>query len=514
MLKTYIPRLFAIAVAAAFASSDAVAQKAQDTIRIGVLDSFSMLDHYHFSTDEAGAFSRNIHQPLIAYDEHKKKWIGVLAESFRRVGDRTIEFDLRQGVTFHNGNKFDANDVKGLLDYLRDPKVKFRFKERYTWVKEVEVLSPYKVRIHAETLISTQDLGILAYRVRLYDAETLNALKDKTEYGKTSPGTGPYRMVSLDRNSGIVVERVENHWDKSGYYPSPVKRVEGKFISDRQTQIAQLLTGGIDVMRNITVDDAANLSANPNLAVTPTSSSMLLYVTLDGAGRSPNKVMTDVRVRRAFIQAIDRKHLVTTLVPGGNIARIPGAICFDSTLACEEPAEKVYPYDPAAAKQLLIEAGYPDGIELVLHAHEPVKHIAEAIAGEVRKVGIRASVESLTIALYVKKRGDGEFTAFTGFFPAGTHPDLAVIMDFFFGANRDYWKDDNIHNIIDKGGTEFDDAKRANLYMPALARINKQAYILPISELPIVWAHNKDIFVKKNSLSAAVPILGDYGWKK
>jgi peptide/nickel transport system substrate-binding protein len=503
---------FVAAIVAALGAGQAWAQKAEDTIRIAVNDSFPILDTYHYSLDEAAAFDRGVYLPLISYDQAKKQWVNLLTKSFRRIDPLTIEFDLREDVTFHNGNKFDAADVKGTFEYLADPNVKIRFKSRYDWVKNVEILGPYKVRVHAKKAFST-DLGMLAYRMRLRDIETMNALADKADYGKNPNGVGPYRVTSIDRNTGLTLEAVPNHWEGGKYFPQPVKRVKAIFMPDRQTQVAQLMTGNIDLIRNITLDDEKNLALNPNLAVTPTGSEMLLYVTLDAAGRSKNKMMTDVRVRKAFIMAIDRDMLIKHILPGGSIAYKNKAICFPTTIACA-PTTDVYPYNPAEAKRLLAEAGFPDGVDLVLHAHEPVKYVAEAIAGEVRKVGIRASVESMPSAAYVRMRGNGEFTAFTGFFPAGTHPDTAVINDFFFNDNRDYWQDPMIHKQMKAGDDEMDEAKRTQLYTPILDQVNREAYILPVSELPIVWAHNKDVVVKPNPLTSSLPNLGDYGWKK
>jgi peptide/nickel transport system substrate-binding protein len=503
---------FAAAALAVFSAGAAVAQKSEDTVRIAVNDSFATLDGFHFPLDEAAAFDRSVYLALMNFDAKKKQWVPILAKSFKRIDNQTLEFDLRDDVSFHNGNKFDAKDVKGTLEYLADPAVKIRFKSRYDWVKNVEILGPYKVRIHASRPV-VMDYGFLSFRMRMRDIETMNALDDKADYGKTAVGTGPYRVVSIDRNAGMVLDRVENHFEGGHYYPAPAKRVKASFIPDRQTQVAQLLTGNIDLMRNITSDDAKNLAANPNLAVTPTGSEMLLYTTFDAAGRSKNKAMTDVRVRKAFIMAIDRDQLLKHLIPGGNIAVKTNAICFATAIACDATSD-VYPYNPAEAKRLLAEAGYPNGFDLELDVHEPVRYIAEALAGEVRKIGIRASVVAMPISVYVKRRGDGEFTAFTGFNPAGTHPDAAQILDFFFGADRDYWNDPMIDKNIELGEAEFDEDKRTKLYTPILDKVNKEAYIFPISELPIVWAHNKDIVLKLNPLSNSLPMLGDYGWKK
>ncbi len=516
MFRRLMPAAAALGLCMGFGASAVLAQKAQDTVRMAIIDPFSVLDEYHHALDESGAFDRIVYQPLITYDEYKKQWVNILTTSWKRIDNQTLEFDLRQDVKFHNGNQFNADDVKTTLEYLIDPKVNIRFKERYTWVDRVEKLGEHKIRIHSKQPFST-DLGILGYRMRIRDGRIINELaktNNVPDYGKTAVGTGAYKVASIGRNDGLLMEAVANHWDKSGYYPQPVKFVRGVFIPDRQTQAAQLITGNLDVMRNITTDDAKNFAANPNLAVTPTSSSMLLYVTLDALGRSKNKAFQDERVRKAFMMAIDRKLLQKEIIAGGSIAKLPNSICWESMIACEPGKTSPYDYNPAEAKRLLAEAGYPNGLDLSMDVHEPVKNVGEAIAGELRKVGFRTSIDSIPSALYLRKRGDGEFTAFTGFYPSGTHPDAQVMFTLFFDANRDYWQDPAIKKAAADGELEFDDAKRAALYAPALRMVNEKAYILPVSELPIVWAHHKDIVVNKNPLSVAVPILGDYGWKK
>jgi peptide/nickel transport system substrate-binding protein len=243
--------------------------------------------------------------------------------------------------------------------------------------------------------------------------------------------------------------------------------------------------------------------------VTPSAS--LIYITLDAAGRSANKVMQDERVRKAFIMAIPRDQILKEIVAGGEQAEIPRSICFKATIACA-PTTDPYKYDPAQAKKLLAEAGYPNGFDLVLYAHAPHKDKAEAVAGEVRKIGIRTSVEALPLGLYVKKRGDGDFTAFLGLYPTSSNPDTDNLIDFFFGQDRDYWKDDFIAQAKRDGEGELDLAKRTAIYVPALNRINEKAYIYPMFEQPMVWAHSKDVKLLKQPLSAADPRLGDYAW--
>ena len=169
-------------------------------------------------------------------------------------------------------------------------------------------------------------------------------------------------------------------------------------------------------------------------------------------------------------------------------------------------------YDPSMAKKLLAEAGYPNGFELQLDVHEPIRAIAEAIAGELRKVGIRATVQPLPLAVYVKKRGDGEFTAFNGFYPTGAQPETGNILDFFFGQDRDYYKDEIIHKAAAAGNVEFDAKKRQALYRTAIDRVNEMNYILPFSSLPTAYAMSKDVKIMPDAFSFSAVYLNDVVW--
>ena len=202
----------------------------------------------------------------------------VLAKSWKEVGPGSWEFELRQDVKFHNGNKFDADDVLATIAYVSAPKTRIRFKSRYDWAK-AEKLGPYKVRITSKHPSST-DFSNLAYRIRMLDAESMKGLDKISDYGRLTPyGTGPYKVNSIDTQKGIELQAVHNAIEKLPYYRAPVGKLHGYFISDRQTQIAELLTGKLDLLRNITTDDAAQLKANPDFRVTATPAANLIYVT-------------------------------------------------------------------------------------------------------------------------------------------------------------------------------------------------------------------------------------------
>jgi len=509
-MRTALLAAFA-AVALPFASASA--QKSQDTLRFAITDMPGGLDPYHFPHDEGGSLTRTFYETLVGYDEYQKKFVPRLAKAWRRIDNRTLEFDLHENVLFHNGDKFDAEDVKYTLDYARDPNVRMRFKERYTWIDSVEVLSPYKVRVVSKQPMAT-DLQTLSYRLYIVDSKVHKKLENKEDYGRAQPiATGPYKVTAIDPRKGVTFERFEQYYDKSGHYPAPVKKLVGIALPDRQTQLAQFLTGGLDLMREVPHDMATEIEKLPNAKITVTQTGTVVYVTLDAAGRSENKLFTDQRVRKAFMMAVDRNELRQAVIPGGSTTQPLETICFTTNLNCSATV-KPPASDAAGAKKLLADAGFPDGVDLEVSVYSPIREIGEAIAGQVRRGGFRASARPLPLSLYAQLRGRGELTALVSLYPTAAEPDAHNVFDLFFSGDRDYWKDPEIHEAMAKGQVEFDGEKRGEIYAKALDRVNTLNYILPISSLPTVWAHTKEVEIKANPTSAAESRLGDWYWTK
>jgi ABC-type transport system substrate-binding protein len=118
----------------------------------------------------------------------------------------------------------------------------------------------------------------------------------------------------------------------------------------------------------------------------------------------------------------------------------------------------------------------------------------------------------MPLAVYSKKRSNGELTAFVGMYATGGLPMMSNIMDVFFGGDRDYANDPMLQKALEAGAIEFDSAARNKIYGPAIDLVNEKAYILPIAEVPMAWAHSKDVKLLPNTLSTLTPRLGDYAW--
>ena len=202
-----VVKSFVVGLTMAAAATPAFAQKSQDTLRLAVNNPFAVLSSYELPIDEASNFSREVYDYLIMYDEYNKKFVPALAKSWKRIDPQTLEFELRDDIKFHNGDKFDASDVKATVDYIIDPKSKITFPGNYTWIKEIEVLGPNKLRVHSVKPTGT-DLMLLSYRIAIYNGKLMNAMADKQDYGRVHPvGTGVFKVASIDANKGILVER-------------------------------------------------------------------------------------------------------------------------------------------------------------------------------------------------------------------------------------------------------------------------------------------------------------------
>ena len=501
-----------IAAAGALLANTAFAQKSKDTVRYAVSNPFAVLSNFHLPLDEAAVVYKKVYEPLIGFDEYNQKWVPRLASAWRTVSPGVYEFDLRQDIKFHNGNTFNADDVIRTLKYIADPAVKLTFKQRYSWIKDVEKLSQYKIRIIADEP-RTDHFELLAFRINIWDAETMDKLDNIEDYGRLSPyGTGIFKAVSMDRNAGVIVERYEG-FNTNRAETTGSKRVHAIPMPDRQTQVAQLLTGGVDILRGVGPDTAKELDRNPNIDITNLASPSTFYFALDSAGVSGNKALTDKRVRRAIFMAVDRDTLIKHLVPGSEVAEKLDALCYKSTRDCKFNV-KAPAYDPAGAKKLLAEAGYPNGFEFEYNVFSPYIHLGEAIAGDLRKIGIIAKIQSVDTSLYRRKQGQGQLQGISVLSPSATHPSASNILNIFFdGPAFQYYNDTIISDAIEAAGREFDDAKRADLYAKVFDRANSESYIFPVTSIPTVYAHTKDIKIVPDPYATGDVWSTSYTWK-
>lgn len=500
----------------------ASAQKAKDTVRIAVEQPIQTIDLIYDPQPQNTLISHNIFDSLLWYDDAKREFGGLLAQSWKRVDDKTIDFTLKQGITFHNGSEFDADDVVYIMKHVSDPKTNFRFKEnRYGWIDTVEKLGKYEVRVRSKDVYAPF-LQSMAVALPIYPSDLHEKLENKATFGRTPIGTGPFKAVSMNENTGVTEEK----WDgyKHGKYPNGsdlkqaggVSRVHFLPVPDKQTQVAQLLVGNIELMYEVNTDQAEDLRKNADLRVLAYPTVQFSYLAPDAANRSGVGVFKDKRVRLAMFHAIDREAMKKAFVPKELASEpLPDVMCHKWHTACDS-SMKPAQYDPAKAKALLKEAGLENGFDLQLANWGAAAPQAQLIAGYLRAVGIRASANTMPFGVYNKVRDDGQVQTFVSFWDnGGAQPDVSGTARFFFDpGSRNYSDDAKIAELADLGSRELDLEKRKAIYREAFDRATAEGFFLPLIPMPALVVHHKDVALQGGHMSPKGFLPNYMSWAK
>jgi peptide/nickel transport system substrate-binding protein len=313
-----------------------------------------------------------------------------LAESWTVSADQKVyDFKLREGLKFHNGDPFTAEDVKFSFHRAKGSKI------LHDKVRDVEVAGPFRVRFH---LHEPWPDFMTFYGTLVSGAGWVVPKKYVEKVGddgfKKHPiGLGPYRFVSHTPGIELIMEANENYWRKM---PS-VKRLVFKSVPESTTRLAMLKRGEVDVAYLLDAPQALELKRDPNFKVAFSGGIGTFFLEFFDQW-DPKSPWADRRVRLAAAHAIDRRSLseAETLGasrPTGNI--VPRTFEFGLPI---EP----YPYDPAKAKQLLAEAGYPNGFDGgELHQAPPYFSVGETVMGYLGQVGIKVRMRPMERAAYL-----------------------------------------------------------------------------------------------------------------
>lgn len=513
MLYRALPAI--IGLAAALACGSAHAQN-KDTIRAAVYQPIPVIDPIYNPSPETGLISNIVFDSLVHFDGDKREYVPLLAESYQRIDGKTYEFKLRKGVKFHDGQDFDADDVVYSLEAFIDPKNNFRFKDsRFGWIEKVTKIDQFTVRIEAKE-VNAPFLARFTSTIPIFPEHLYRPLANKGDFGRNPVGTGPYKVVSFDPAKGeIVYERNEAYAMKNVRSGGATKRIMVSSIPDKQTQIAKLLSGGLDVVYEVETDSIPSLRADPNLAVSVERTVSYTYIQFDAKDRSGIGHFKDKRVREALLKAIDRPALIKAFVPQEHWNDKPQpAMCYEWHIGCAASVQPVG-YDPEGAKKLLNEAGLANGFEVSLTTWGPARRVTEAVVGMWRKVGINAKVDASTIGVFVQKRADGKIqTAVTLWDNGVAQPDIESTMSFFFlDSSRDLIGDPLLYKSVDESRAELDPKKREDINRAAFDRVTNERYMMPLVPLPAIVAHHKDVKLLPGHKSPEGIELNYIGWK-
>jgi peptide/nickel transport system substrate-binding protein len=413
----------------------------------------------------------NVMEGLVKIDR-TGKIVPALAGDYKVSMDgKEYSFSLKKGVKFHDGKAFGAEDVKLTFDRLMDPKNATAHPEYYKDIESVQVVDPSTVKIRLKNVNS-----MFLFNLARPDSIIVN--HQAVDKLKTEPiGTGPFKFVEWVRGDHITLAKFDGYHRKGIPY---LDKVTFKFIGDPSAQIANLKAGDVEAIAyDITPENAALLEKDPKFRVLNGYTTTKVILSTNNS----RKPFDDVRVRRAMAHAIDRTALMKGAMSGYGV---PIGSHMDPGNPYYVDLTKTYPYDPQKAKQLLAEAGYPNGFEAVIKLPERyayAKRSGEIIADMLSQVGIRLKIELTEWGQWIDrvfKNADYDLTVI----------GHAEPFDINIYANPNYYfryNSPKFQETLKKAEMEVDPKVRWELYVACQKIITEDAvngYLFVLPSLP------------------------------
>ncbi len=469
----------------------------------GTMDPHSIASLYHTRV------MMNIYESLTGRDE-SYRLAPRLAVSWSLVDPHTWRFKLQQGVKFHDGTPFTADDVVFSVERSIAPKSQ----QHATYPN---VTGARKVDDYTVDIVTSQPTPVLPRALtnsrmmsRKWSIEhhvekplDFNA-KEETFASRNANGTGPFILKSWEPDVKTVLVANPNYWGQHGN----VTEADFMVVAQGATRLAGLVSGELDFVVDAGVQDIGRLEKTPGITVGMNEGTGANYLGMDLArdtllygeagGKNPYK---DLRVRQAVRYALDLKAIQAKVMR--NLSSTGSAIFTPVVDGWDKRFEKIYPYDPEKSKALLKEAGYPNGFTVVLDcsSQAPADAVCQAISGMLARVGIRVDHQPRTFNVLLPKviARDTSFW-FIGWTPASVDaegvllpiahtPNASGVGEYNFGR----YSNPKVDALIDSARVELDEAKRRNMLTEAMTIMDADSAYIPILYRKIVWVMRSNV---------------------
>ncbi|MFD2189955.1 ABC transporter substrate-binding protein [Pistricoccus aurantiacus] len=443
-----------------------------------------------------------------------------LATDWEQVDDTTMRMTLRDGVKFHSGNDFTAQDVVWTVERLKrssDFKAIFAPIASVTAVDdhtvEFKTRNPYPLLLNLATYIFPMDS-------EFYSGTTDNG-KDKGEIAKSGntfasrnvSGTGPFEVVERQQGVKLVMERFDDYWDKDS--PGNVDEIVLTPISENATRVAALLSGDVDFIAPVPPNDLERIRNDDNVELITMSGTRIILLQMN---EDRVEAFQDPRVRQAFAYAINQEGIADRLMKG---FATPAAQLSPEGYAGHNPELKPR-YDVEKAKQLMKEAGYEDGFDVTLIApnnrYVNDAKIAQAVAAMLARIKVKVDLKTMPKAQYWTEydKRDADMMMI------GWHSDTEDSANFYqyltecpnadTGAgqyNAGNYCNPEIDEQIAAANLELDEDKRAKMLQAVEKSLYEDAAFIPLHWQDLAWAAAKDVKIEPVLNVMNFPYLGD-----
>ena len=498
--------LLIAALALACATSQAV------TLRVANQGDAQSMDPHSLNESLQLGFMANVYEPLIGRDK-KLGLVPALATQWTQPSPTVWRFELRKGVSFHDGSPFTADDVvfsfkraAGEGSDMKSYVSSFKEVRRIdNFTVEIETIAPFPILPDVISLVFMMNKKWCEENKATLPVDRRKGIENVASF--KANGTGPFRLKERQPSTRTVLVRNSNYWDK---VESNVDEVVFTPIGNDATRVAALLSGEIDVMEPVPLQDVERIKANPNLRVMQGPELRTIFLGMDQKrdellfsnvkGKNPFK---DKRVRQAFYQAIDIETIKSRVMRG---ASAPAALMIGPGIKGFVPEmNKRLPYDPEAAKKLMAEAGYPNGFEVGMNCpndrYVNDGEICQAIAANLARIGVKINLQTETKVTYFPKILSRNTSFYLLGWTAGTydaHNPLTALMatptdkgqgQFNLGA----YSNAKLDELTLKIQSETDQGKRNAMIKEAFEIHANDIGHLPLHQQALAWGMKKNI---------------------
>jgi len=427
--------------------------------------------------------STQIGDPLVELNERLEP-SPALAESWETPDPMTYIFNLRQGVKFHDGTEFTAEDVKYTFETILDEDFGSPNRTYFLPVDDIEIIDTYTIQVTLSEPMApfiTQVMPMMQI-VPKHIAEELGE-----DYAFNPVGTGPFEFVQWVPGDRVELRAFEDHWRGRPQMDELVIRV----IEEASVQMMELEVGGIDFAYTVPPDDVEWIREDPNLILGE-------YMALAYVFIVPNldhEILSNKLVRQAMAYAIDREEIAETIYAG---LAVPASGPIPPSLAWAYNEEvEPYPYDPDKARELLAEAGYPDGFDIKLHRAPGEVGVLTmtAVQEQFADVGINMEIEVIEFGMLLDRLFSFEYDMINIGWTGIVDPDYATYSLFTTdgGYNFNNYSNSEIDFLLDYGRFTVNIDTRKEIY-DRVQRIlaDELPHIFIVNEIT-TFAYNADL---------------------
>ncbi|MFP4535639.1 MAG: glutathione ABC transporter substrate-binding protein [Spirochaetaceae bacterium] len=459
------------------AEAEAEVAEERDTLTIGIGAEPESLDPVKMTSAPAATVGEHVVERLI-YMEEDGSLTPMLAESWESNEDSTVwTFKIREGVTFHDGEPLNAEAVAANLRRFVDPDVGAAYAFLLGTVEEIEAVGEYELQLS----LSQPFAPILAHLSHSFVGIVSPAQLEDLEPDDTFEipvGTGPYVMSDWSRGESLSLEVNEDYW---GDVPE-IPNVQFDIIPESSALIVALETGEADAIMRIPPQETDRLEGESGIEVVYEQSVRTIYIGFN----NQKEPFDDPLVRRALNYAVDKQSIVDGLFDG--VFTVADAPVVPAVFGYESVGP--YEYDPDRAKELLEEAGYPDGFSMTLH-HPSGRYlldatVAEAVQDMLTEVGIDVTLETREWSSYLdftsQPPEEAEYDAFMlGWGTVTLDSDYGLYALLHSrqwnpnGNNRGFYENERVDELLDEARVETDRERREELYAEAIELIWEDA---------------------------------------